>query len=155
EQWLQTAALHHPDPEFMGKAREALMQAPLDARSGLLGRLLQTGQPILSANLTGEGLLDNAPPEYRALTERFGTRSILFVSIRAQGGAIGTLSLNQNQPEQAYTPEDLTLVQEIADRRGLVVVNARLSRDNLRQSELLRAANADLERRVAARTAEL
>jgi light-regulated signal transduction histidine kinase (bacteriophytochrome) len=63
------------------------------------------------------------------------------VPIRVRQTIIGTLSLMRNGPGPAYTAEDVTLLQDLADRAGLAMENARLY--------------GDLERRVRERTAEL
>jgi light-regulated signal transduction histidine kinase (bacteriophytochrome) len=63
------------------------------------------------------------------------------VAIRARQTVIGTLSVLRNTPDRSYTAEDVTLLQDLADRAGLAIENARLY--------------ARLEDRVRERTAEL
>jgi diguanylate cyclase (GGDEF)-like protein len=51
--------------------------------------------------------------------------------------------------------EDQAVIQNLADRAGLTITNARLYAENLAQATELRKTNLDLERRVEQRTAEL
>src|SRR5438045_2526889 len=76
-----------------------------------------------------------------AMVARINIHSFVVVPIRARQTTIGTLSLFRSGPDRGYTTEDLTMMQDVADRSGLAIENARLY--------------AHLERRVQQRTAEL
>jgi PAS domain S-box-containing protein len=154
-QWLHVSAVHHPDAAIADNARRLLGAAPLPASGGTNGRVLEKGQALLSADIHADGVQATFSAEQRLIADQFQAHSILIVPLRAQQSIIGTVSLGQNDPGKPYTPEDEVFLQEIADRAALVITNARLYRDNLRQSEMLRQANADLEQRVAERTLEL
>jgi diguanylate cyclase (GGDEF)-like protein len=68
---------------------------------------------------------------------------------------LGTLTLAKGSASRPYSEEDQTMLQNLADRAGLALTNAKLFSENLQQAEQLRRANVELEARVAARTAEL
>lgn len=76
-----------------------------------------------------------------------GMHDLSVVPLIAQGELIGSLSLGQESPE-ALTPEHIEIAHEVADQLAVAIQQARLR-------EELREHAADLERRVAERTAEL
>jgi PAS domain S-box-containing protein len=65
-------------------------------------------------------------PEYRVLMERYPTYSRLIVPLKAQGQIIGTLELTRTQPGRPYTIIEQAFLQDLADRAGLAISNARL-----------------------------
>jgi light-regulated signal transduction histidine kinase (bacteriophytochrome) len=76
------------------------------------------------------------------LAARLDVRSFVVVPIRARQAVLGSLSIfRSGEGGRAYGPEDLVLLEDIADRAGLAIENARLY--------------DELERRVRRRTAEL
>ena len=104
---------------------------------------------------TGERIKPYVRPEFHAYLTHFGVHGLLIVPMRSQGKVIGTITLARCGSTKAYSAEDLAMLQSLADRSALTLVNARLYSENLHQAELLRVANAELEQRVAERTAEL
>ncbi|MEJ5223930.1 MAG: GAF domain-containing protein, partial [Anaerolineales bacterium] len=89
------------------------------------------------------------------------TRSYLGVPLLYQGEAIGVISIQSDQPN-TYTPEHISLLETISTQAAIALVNARLYEDlqnELRErqqaEEAVRALNAELEKRVQERTAEL
>lgn len=74
------------------------------------------------------------------------THELSLVPLIAQGELIGSLSLGQDSPEM--TSEHAEIAREIADQLAVAIQQARLRQE-------LREHAADLERRVAERTAEL
>lgn len=76
-----------------------------------------------------------------------GILELSVVPLIVQGELIGSFSLGE-ESAQALTPEHAEIVREVADQLAVAIQQARL-REDLRQHA------ADLERRVAERTAEL
>jgi signal transduction histidine kinase len=65
-------------------------------------------------------------PEYRPYLDRFGMASVLIVPVRARGRILGTLGLSRDRPGNAYTQDDQIFLQDLADRAGMAIENARL-----------------------------
>ncbi len=101
----------------------------------------RTGQPKLVPDIDPGTLVAQSDEALKPLVARLNVHSFAVVPIRARQTIIGTLSLVRSGPGRGYTPEDLTLLQDLADRAGLAIQTARLY--------------DDLERRVRQRTAEL
>ena len=143
-------ALYDPDPEKRDMQRRLLGGMSSGAEAPLPGDpIFQNSQPSLYPRVTREALGENVRPELLALIEALGIHSMLAVPLRVPGRILGTLSLCRYAAGQPpFTPDDLTLAQDLADRAALALSNARL----LTQ---LQAERATLARRVEERTADL
>ena len=122
---LQLAAAHHPDPSAL-----ALLVATVgdlhQRPDGLVPTVMGTGKPLRLGNVPQEQLRASVMPHARPFVERVGMHAILIVPLRAPEGIIGVLGVSRSRPNFPYTLEDQNLLQELADRAGLVVSNARL-----------------------------
>jgi diguanylate cyclase (GGDEF)-like protein len=119
------------------------------------GEVAQRGVALQVADPTGEQIKPLVRADFHAYLDHFGVHGLLVVPMRSQGHVIGTITLARCGSSRPYSAEDLAMLQNLGDRSALTLVNARLYSENLRQAELLRQANAELEQRVAERTAEL
>jgi putative nucleotidyltransferase with HDIG domain len=126
-EWLQLAAVHSPSPEAEAFIRAAAGRPMrLTERVGA-AQVLRTGQPLLTPVVNPEQLRAAVPPEQQAEVARLGYHSALLVALRSQGKAIGTVSLTRYRPERpAFTEQDVSLAQDLADRAALAITNARL-----------------------------
>jgi signal transduction histidine kinase len=104
-------------------------------------QVVRTGEPILVSEVDPSALVARTDAPLRAIVQRLNVHSYAVVPIRARGAVIGTLSLLRSRPGVGYTSDDMTMLQDIADRAGLAIENARLY--------------LDLEQRVRERTLEL
>jgi len=140
---LINAANAHRDPgiELDYKAYfAALGQSTIDD-GAVAANVARTGQPRLVPEISPAQVVEMAEPKLKTLVARLNVHSFAVVPIHAHGAVIGTMSLLRSGPGRPYTTEDLKLLEDVADRAGLAIENARLY--------------ADLERRVRARTSEL
>jgi diguanylate cyclase (GGDEF)-like protein len=94
-------------------------------------------------------------PELQAYVEHFSIHSLLIVPMRTEGRTIGTIALAMGGASRPYSVEDEAVMQNLADRAGLTITNARLYAENLAQARELMQTNQELERRVEERTREL
>lgn len=123
---LKAVALYHPNPETLARLRSLLAAAPLNMGEGPVGRVMQTGQPLLLAEEALEAVRREASPEHLAYLEYFGLHSMLIVPLRLQDHTIGALAVSRQTPGSAYTIDDQFFLQELADRVALACANARL-----------------------------
>jgi signal transduction histidine kinase len=100
----------------------------------------RTGQPQ-RADVLPSVMVASSEESLRPIVERLNVHSFAVVPIRARQTVTGTLSLLRSTPGNSYTDEDITLMQDLADRAGLAIENARLY--------------TQLEQRVRERTADL
>ncbi len=125
---------------------------PLDT---VPGRVAISGIPLRLEDPKGADIRAALRPEFHPFLWRYNAHSLVSVPLRSQGLTLGTLTLAKGSASRPYSEEDQTMLQNLADRAGLALTNAKLFSENLQQAEQLKAANAELEARVAARTAEL
>jgi signal transduction histidine kinase len=136
---LVPVATYHPDPVLDALLREVHDQTPLHVGQGISGRVLETGEPYFEPELDLATFTQSVAPAFVPVFERIGIAGMIVVRLRARGENLGYLSLfRTGQARPPYTRDDLTLVQDLADRAALAIDNSRIL--------------ASLEQRVAART---
>jgi PAS domain S-box-containing protein len=146
---LQRIGVIHVDPKKIEWAHEIHRRFPPDpqAPTGTY-KVIRTNQsdyyPIIPAEM-----IDSIPdPERRDLAQKLGLSSFMIVPPSARGHTFGTLSLIWAESNHHYSPDDLTLAEELGRRAGLALDNARLY-------EEAQNLNAELEDRVNRRTMQL
>jgi PAS domain S-box-containing protein len=108
---------------------------------GIIGRVAKSGEKIVANNVTED---PHYTPILRDLTQ---TQAELCIPIKLGGNTVGVLDV-QSPNQGAFTTNDVTTLETLADQIALAVANARLY-------EALQAERASLAQRVAKRTAEL
>jgi transcriptional regulator with GAF, ATPase, and Fis domain len=97
------------------------------------------------------------PPEaaetHRRLGRALGTRSLLRISLRLEGGLVGELAFISQTPGR-YSQEDVVVARRVADHVSLALSHQRLAEEQ-RQAAEARERAAQLEERVEALKEEL
>jgi PAS domain S-box-containing protein len=139
---LASTSYAHRDPVFERDHREDIAQfgVTLADSNSITATVARTGRPT-RGDIDPDTLAARSEEALRPLVMRLEIHGYAVVPIRARSTVIGTLAVMRNQAGRSYTDEDVTLLQDLADRAGLAIENARLY--------------AQLEHRVRARTAEL
>ena len=128
-----------------GSGAAHVVNVPFDELwNGLAGWALREMQPALSPSAPDprEG---PAAQRRRAVTH---CGAIVTVPLRYRDKTLGTITAINCPDERVFTQQDVELVMAMASQAAIAIEHARLY-------EELRLARADLERRVAERTAEL
>ncbi len=126
EQWLNLVAFHHPIPET-ATLLKPVYSNPMPANQEWFRQVLKTGQSLLQPVITEQQINTLLPAEFRLVAGRFRLHSSLIVPLRVEGQVIGTIALTRVDPGgPSYTANDQALLQELADRAGLTLQNARL-----------------------------
>jgi diguanylate cyclase (GGDEF)-like protein/PAS domain S-box-containing protein len=109
---------------------------------GLTGRVLATGRAI---RLDGgpEVLAAASQPAVRPLLSAHGLHGALVAPMHAGVGIVGVLTLLRGPTGSDFDDADGALVQDLADRIGLALANARLHRDLQDSERRFRAAFDD------------
>lgn len=121
---LAEGASYHPDRAAQAALQALLIDTPHRSDEGLIGQVVRTTEPVLLPARPAPGMPAVArEPWLDELRARLG--SALFVPLRSRGGVIGLLVATRGH-ESAYTLDDLSLVQDLADRAAQQLENARL-----------------------------
>jgi GAF domain-containing protein len=137
---IRNVAVAHFGPEKVEMARELQRRYPPDPHA-LTGvpQVVRSGRSELYREIP-DSLLEEAAVDagHLQLIKSLGLRSALVVPLSARGRAFGALTLVTAESGREYTEADLALAEEIGERAGLAIDNARLF---------------DAERRASARLA--
>ncbi|MFZ2493184.1 MAG: ATP-binding protein [Thermoanaerobaculia bacterium] len=121
---LQVASIFNRDMASLGLASSYIERQPLTIGEGVIGQVVATGYPSLTAGSTIEpvnpedgGTNDAAPMQLA---------SLLVLPLRTRREMLGALVIAANDHERAMTDEKLPLAELLAERASLAIENARL-----------------------------
>ncbi len=126
---LPAVAVYHPDAGRRAYLEEFLEREVQLATEGLVGSVITTGEPVFLPSVSQDQLRTSITAGHLEDVERVPLHSIIIVLVRVRERPIGTLGLGRERPGEPYTDEDLLLLQELADRAGLAIENARLYKE--------------------------
>jgi PAS domain S-box-containing protein len=128
---VEPFAAAHADPAKEPLVHDLRNRFPLppDAPVGY-PYVLRVGEPILVPEFTERHLAAlGLGPEHTRVVGELGVASHMCVPVITRGRTIGAITLNRAAGRPGYTAADLRLAQDLADRAGVAVENARLYRE--------------------------
>ena len=125
-QQIETKAVYHATPELLALLHELFTSTPYPVTEGMAGQVIRTGQALLLANLTPTQARWQLRSSFQAYLDTCNIASMLIVPLRARGRILGTLGVSRDQPGRPYSADDQAFLQDLADRAGLAIENARL-----------------------------
>ena len=143
---VSVVAANHAEP-LLARYIQDMPVSGEAAFSGISGRVIESGQPLLMADVPMdqvEHMLhadvrtyigSNVPP----LSGRGHTVGVTVVPMRARGATIGTLGVYGGASVPPLPESDVPWLQAVADRTGLATENAQLYSDATRRLERLTA----------------
>ena len=161
---LQRVTLIHRDPEKAHLARELrLRYSPSPQANRGIMNSIRTGKPVLLTEITDELLHQYSQDhDHYVLLKRFGMNSAMIVPLTIRGQSLGAITFAIAESGRKFSVSDLSFAEDLARRAAIAVDNSRLyhkAQDGLNQlkikAEEIERLNADLERRVQERTAQL
>ena len=128
---LELVELAHSDSEQMRRARTLRECFPIDPDvSRGAAQVLHSGHAALYSEITDDVLREvSRNEEELALIRQMGSTSAMLVPLVAQGKITGVLSLVSTTSSKHYNTHDLALIEEVGQRIGLALENARLYRE--------------------------
>ena len=124
----------------IGQIDDAARQVRLKVGEGICGWVAQHGLPFLSNDTGSEQRV--APAAREIGTNRF-IRSYIAVPLRSGGRGIGTLNVESDQPN-AFTYEDVDLLEAVAAQIGGPIASARLYQEAQRLADEVARRNEQL-----------
>jgi len=129
----------HPDPAKLVLAERLRDYEPdeLDPEQGL-GKVVRTGESELYNDIPDELLVTAAvDDEHLALLRELALRSVLMVPIRSPARTLGAMTLVASESRRRFSEDDRRFAEQLADRAGVAIENARLYRAQTRVAETL------------------
>jgi PAS domain S-box-containing protein len=125
---LRRLAVAHRDPEKIRIAHELDRHYPPDLRAeGGIGAVFRTGKPEIMSELPDELLVRGAKDErHLQLLRALGLKSYICVPLTASGVTLGVLTFATAESGRRYTPADLALAADLANRAAVALENTRL-----------------------------
>ena len=128
---LEHVAIAHSNPAKIEIAREfeRVNKPDLEREIGTR-EVMRTGAPRIAADITDEMLAASAQtPEHLRFLRELGFKSWVGAPLVARGETFGVIHLVMSESGRRYGADDLEVAEELGQRAGTAVENARLFRD--------------------------
>ena len=127
---LSRLAVAHIDPEKVSWAHEMYRRyPPAPSEPQGIYNVLRTGRPefypVISDEMLAAGARDE---EHLQIMRDIGLRSAMIVPLKARDHVLGVITFVKTESGNHFTPENLTLAEDLANRAALAIDNARLFR---------------------------
>lgn len=144
---LRRLAVAHQDPAKIDLAKQLEERYPEDP-SIPTSRLnvLKSGLPAFFPDITPEMIDQGArDAEHARLIHVLGLTSFITVPLIAREHRLGTITIVMAESGRRYTPRDVELAQDLANRAAIAVDNARVHREAVEGRALLEEQALELE----------
>jgi transcriptional regulator with GAF, ATPase, and Fis domain len=108
---------------------------------GIAGRVLQSSRPLLSVDAGRDERFSGM-----ASVEDLRLRSVMCLPIQIEGKVEGVLYVDNRLQHNAFLPEDLELVEQLANQAALAILNARRVGELREQNQRLELSRRQIER---------
>lgn len=96
---------------------------PIKSGEGILGKVLEDGQPRLIE--CDETDADTLIPKYKS--NFLQINSIMAVPLKARNRVLGVMAVVNKKDQPAFRPQDLSLLESLAEQAAVALTNAQLS----------------------------
>lgn len=128
-EYLKLGAVYNPDSKAVAIFREEMEARPVRVDEGAYAIAIGRKQPVLIESIPVDLLIEKASPERRDYYRQLPIYSMMLAPLNAQGKLLGVIGLARHAPGKNFTTEDLTFLQDIADRAALALLNAQIYRE--------------------------
>jgi|GEM_PF-402918 len=125
---ISRVAVAHSDPEKVRLGWELAQRFPRHLDNGYgISQVMKTGQSEIAIEITDEQLVATiANPEYLEILRGVGLKSGIVAPLQARGRVLGTISFVFAESDRHYSPIDLAMAEDLAQRAAIAIDNARL-----------------------------
>jgi PAS domain S-box-containing protein len=124
--YLQPVAIQHPFLKKQAEINKIINRSRIRVDEGIFGSIVKTGQSVIMSRESTAELVGLIPNQYTTLLKKFNIVSGLSIPLRVQGSIIGDLVLGRSEGQEPFNENDRNIFQEVADRIGLTIENARM-----------------------------
>jgi len=143
---LQLTRVLHPDQDAQGLLAQITCQGARPLSVGKAVEIARGGESVLVPDVGDDDLVGLLPREYDEIWQRYPAYSMMGVALRARGRVLGTITATRTRKDEAYTQDDLRLLEELAERAAAAIENSRLYEEStsarLRAEQLYRFAES-------------
>jgi PAS domain S-box-containing protein len=122
---LRTVAVDDRDPAAAAERLRLFRDHPIRKGEGLIGQVVQTGEPLLIPEVDPVSLLPRLPVAGQAYFDRYPSTSILAVPLRTGRNVLGALTLIRRSGIP-FDDLDRAVLRDLAERAALAIENAQL-----------------------------
>src|SRR5262249_48479688 len=106
-------------------------------------RVIESGNPMLLSDVSGQQQEPTAyDTSHAEVLRAAGIRSLMVVPLSARGRTFGCITLAAAESARRYSPVDLRLALDLANRAAMAADNSRLYDETRQANEQLRIAEA-------------
>jgi len=138
---MECAGVAHRDPEALEMLRGIVSGMRYERGDGLLWPTVESGESTLTPHFSLEENRDDANSEILPYMERYGVHSIAISPACARGRVIAVIGASRSRGSAAFTEDDVSFMQVLADLGAIALDHAQLLVDaRSAQTELRRSA---------------
>ncbi|MCB9112283.1 MAG: PAS domain S-box protein [Anaerolineales bacterium] len=127
--FLQLAAVYNPDPSATETFTKELSARPVRVNEGMYAKVIKDKKAVLVESIPIEKLIEQSTPERREYYQKLPLYSMMLAPLHTQDKVLGVIGLGRHTPGRNYTPEDLTYLQDIAERASLAILSAQTHKE--------------------------
>lgn len=142
--FVQPIVFQLPKPWKKFISNKLLNNYRIGVNEGLFSVLCREGRALLISQEATPELISLITKKYQIFMQKFGIINGMVIPLRSQGEIIGDILLGRKKNKIPYNEDDLVFFQEVADRIGLTISNARMYSKIQNELEERRAAEAAL-----------
>jgi signal transduction histidine kinase/PAS domain-containing protein len=125
-EWIEATYISHSSPETASLFRNNGSLVARRVRNGWIRQVVGTGRPLLIHNPLAGEVWNELVPEMIFTLASAAFVSVLVVPLPIHTRIVGTISLLRAGTGVAHSIDEQTFLQDVAERAGLAIENARL-----------------------------
>lgn len=125
-QTLRPEVVVHSDPQVEAAMATLLAANASRVGEGLAGTVAADRRPLLLNEVEPQTVVETTPSQYRAFVRDHPIHAMMFAPLLAAGELVGTIGSLRTTTTEPYTPNDLRVLEALAERAALAYADARV-----------------------------
>lgn len=132
---LHPEAIAHADRAVADAMREVLGHGDVRIGEGIAGTVAADRHPVLLNDVPSEVVDETTPIRFLPFVRDHPMRALMIAPLVTGGELLGTLGAVRTASSEPYTPDDLRLLEALADRAALALADAIASPSTVEASD--------------------